>query len=465
MKMKWFVSGLVAVIISTQFFSAQLPAQVETPVEPVPYRVGQWLPSDQQTLNEWRNRLIQETSASADQASLLPVVQEFKDVIENDPELLMLFTQMFDQVPLEPPFLNDPTGNPQVRDYHHMLQLINHILTQAPEFNKTGLVGFPINAILNWPMGTPAGTCAFLNKKVNRQLKKILNQWAVFLGSPDSRYVLSDDPEKGWFGRDAREAMPTFVEDFECDPNLPYHGFASWDDFFTRRFREGRRPVAGPDDDNVIANACESAPYRIATNVQLRDQFWIKAQPYSLYHMMAGDPLVDQFKGGTVYQAFLSALSYHRWHSPVSGTIVKTRLLDGSYYAEALSEGFDPAGPNESQGYITQVASRALIFIQADNPNIGLMCVMFVGMAEVSSNEITVYQGQHVKKGDQLGMFHFGGSTHTLIFRPEVKLDFDLHGQTPGLHSDNIPVRARIATLKQRVATRTTSGPLRTPVL
>jgi phosphatidylserine decarboxylase len=118
-----------------------------------------------------------------------------------------------------------------------------------------------------------------------------------------------------------------------------------------------------------------------------------------------------------------------------------------SYYAEALSEGYDPAGPNDSQAYITEVATRALIFIEADNPDIGLMCVMFIGMAEVSSNEITVYEGQHVNKGDQLGMFHFGGSTHCLIFRPQVQLEFDMHGQKPGLESQNIPVRARIATV------------------
>ena len=205
--------------------------------------------------------------------------------------------------------------------------------------------------------------------------------------------------------------------------------------------------MASPDDDAVIANACESAPYRIKRDVQLVDRFWIKAQPYSLQHMLAMDPLAGLFAGGTVYQAFLSALSYHRWHSPVSGRIVKTRLIDGSYYAEALSEGYDPAGPNDSQGYITQVASRALIFIEADNPDIGLMAVMFVGMAEVSSTEITVFEGQHVKKGDQLGMFHFGGSTHCLIFRPGVNLQFDMHGQSPGLHSENIPLRARIATV------------------
>ena len=96
---------------------------------------------------------------------------------------------------------------------------------------------------------------------------------------------------------------------------------------------------------------------------------------------------------------------------------------------------------------IRLVAVLALVFIEADNPEIGLMALLFVGMAEVSSNDITVYEGQYVKKGDQLGMFHFGGSTHCLIFRPGVKLRFDLHGQTPGLHAGNIPVRSRIATV------------------
>lgn len=379
-----------------------------------------------------------------------PVIQEFQALIEEDPVLFMLFTQMFEQIPSTSDYQADPTGNPQVKDYKQMLHVMNDILTQAPEFNQTGLVGFPFNAILDWPMGTPAGTTVFLNEKVNQQLKKILNQWAIFLGTADSRYVLNDDPKKGWFGHDAMEAMPTFVEDFQCDPSQPYHGFDSWDDFFTREFREGRRPVSDPDDDAVICNACESAPYRIATDVQLQDQFWIKEQPYSLSHMLANDLWTPLFEGGTIYQAFLSALSYHRWHSPVSGTIVKKRLLDGSYYAQALSQGYDPAGPNRSQAYITQVASRALIFIEADNPDIGLMCILFVGMAEVSSNEITVYEGQHVNKGDPLGMFHFGGSTHVLIFRPEVRIEFDLQGQTPGLDSENIPVRSKIAVVQSQ---------------
>jgi phosphatidylserine decarboxylase len=446
MKTNWFRFSLLALVLAAPLATAKPPISAPPP-EATPAQTGAWLNADRQALEEARAGLAAQSAQPGDAAPLLPVIEELRALIEGDPELDMLFTQMFDQIPREPPYLEDPLGHPAVLDYREMLQLMNRILTQAPEFNGTGLVGFPINAILNWAMGTPAGTAAFLNDKVNAQLKKVLNQWAVFLRSPDSRAVLNDDPETGWFGRDALAAMPGFTQDFESDPDLPYHGFASWDDFFTRRLREGRRPVASPDDGRVIANACESAPYKLAKGVQLRDRFWIKDQPYSLAHMLAGDPLAAQFEGGTVYQAFLSALSYHRWHSPVSGRIVKTRLIDGSYYAATQAAGFDPASPNESQGYITHTAARALIFIEADNPEIGLMAVLFVGMAEVSSNEITVYEGQHVNKGDQLGMFHYGGSTHALIFRPQVELEFDLHGQTPGLESKNIPARARIATV------------------
>jgi phosphatidylserine decarboxylase len=418
---------------------------MESADAPVPYRVGQWLPSDHAFLARWLEAMIHKTLDEP--RPLHPVVADFRDVIESDPAIFMLFNQMFEQVPRRPPYDRDPTGKCQLRDYQHMLQLLNTLMNHAPEFDQTGLVGCPINTIFDWSMGTAAGMAAFLNERVNAELKKVLNAWGRFLGSSDSTYVLSDHPRKGWFGADARKAMPDFVREFRCDPDEPHHGFRSWDDFFTRELRAGVRPVACPDDDRVIVNACESAPYRIARQVSYRDRFWIKAQPYSIVHMLANDTLAPLFAGASVYQAYLSPLSYHRWHSPVSGTIRKAYVKDGTYFAEAASHGFDPAGPNDSQSYITEVATRALIFIEADNPDIGLMCVLAVGMAEVSSCQITVYEGQRVRKGDQIGMFHYGGSTHCLIFRPGVKLEFDHHGQKPGLHAANIPVNARIATV------------------
>jgi phosphatidylserine decarboxylase len=411
----------------------------------VPYRVGEWLSSDQAFLDQWLDGMIQRTHA--EEKALHPVIADFQALIENDPEIFMLFNQMFEQVPKKAPYNKDPTGKPQVRSYRQMLRLLNTVMTHAPEFNQSGLVGCPINTIFDWSMGTAAGMAAFLNGRVNLALKGILNAWGRFLSSSESRYVLSQDPRTGWLGEDALKAMPNFEKGFRCDSSQAHYGFKSWDDFFTREFRPGVRPVALPDDDAVIINACESAPYRIARHVKQHDRFWIKSQPYSVQHMLANDSLAPQFVGGTIYQAYLSPFSYHRWHSPVSGRVAKAYVKDGTYYSEAASEGFDPEGPNDSQSYITAVATKALIFIEADNPDIGLMCVLPVGMAEVSTCQMTVYEGQHVKKGDQLGMFHFGGSTHCLIFQPWVKLDFDHHGQTPGLHSKNIPVNSRIATV------------------
>jgi phosphatidylserine decarboxylase len=111
--------------------------------------------------------------------------------------------------------------------------------------------------------------------------------------------------------------------------------------------------------------------------------------------------------------------------------------VEGTYYAEAAAEGFDPAGPNNSQGYIAHVATRAIIFIEAEEPAIGLMSLIPIGMAEVSSCVVTVKEGQKVKKGDQIGYFQFGGSTHCLVFRPGVIADFALQALPQGENGAN----------------------------
>jgi phosphatidylserine decarboxylase len=219
-------------------------------------------------------------------------------------------------------------------------------------------------------------------------------------------------------------------------------------EFFTRTLREGARPIASPDDDSVIANACESKVYNVAHNAKLRDRFWIKGQPYSISDMLGHDQLAQQFDGATIYQAFLSALSYHRWHSPVSGTVVKKFVVDGTYFSEPLFEGegqIDARGISIAQGYLTALATRAIIFIEADNKDIGLMAFIGVGMDEVSTCDITVKEGQHIKKGDQTGMFHFGGSSHCLLFRKGVKVEgFPETGRTA-----NVPVRSQVAVVKK----------------
>ncbi|KAL7896894.1 Phophatidylserine decarboxylase domain-containing protein [Trichoderma sp. SZMC 28014] len=436
---------------------------------PSEYRVhkpGAWLPADHRVHREYLRRVTHHVDKHPNE-KLTPALQEFKELIEGNSRIYMYFIQMFEEIPNKRPYWKDPTGTKQIRDYKHMLQVLNHIVTRAPEWTdaaeSAGVVGVPFCAILDYPMGTPSGYAAFLDPDVNKALKKVLNEWGKFLETPESAEALGDH-KLGWFGETGLtdvmqvanaplKSTMKFEEMFVCEPSAKYYGYKSWDDFFTRKVQDEARPVASPDDDNVIANACESKVFNIQHNAQLRDKFFAKGQPYSVLDMLAHDPLAKQFAGATVYQAFLSALSYHRWHSPVSGTIKRAFVQDGTYFSEPLFESLadpenhgeiDTKGITVGQGYLSAMATRGIIFIEADNPAIGLMAFIAIGMDEVSSVDITVKEGQHVKKGEQTGMFHFGGSTHCLLFRKGVKLsDFPEVGR-----SENVPVRSKVAVVK-----------------
>lgn len=417
--------------------------------------LGHWLPKNRQEIAAWVAEKAEEsrnTNAVLDQS-----LQAFQQLVNGDPRLQKLANNMFTEASTHYP--RDPVGNSAIRDFEHFLYATNNVIQAGPQwYNKPqpetamGLIGFPINALLDWPMGTVSGYEFWLIPKVNIAMGRVLKTWGKFLISPASISCLNQ--QNGWLSPDAQGHLAvkandgvtnyTFSQLFACDPTAPNYGFKSWDEFFVREFRDGIRPVDAPeigpidqqfpDPTLVIVNACESAPLQVQKDVKLFDMFYLKGQPYSLINMLnMNKDMAQQFVGGTVYQAFLSAMSYHRWHAPVSGVVKGIEVVPGTYYSENWFEGLagaedpdnaDPAAPNYSQPYISAVATRGIIYIQADNPEIGLMAIVFIGMAEVSSCEFTVRVGQPIDKGQQIGMFHFGGSSHCMLFRPGVELGF-----------------------------------------
>ena len=371
------------------------------------------------------------SSSLGTEESLLPEVAALQTLIETNPILGTLFQQMFSMIPNYEPYLTDPSGAPQVSSYTELMLTLNRIIQSAPPFiappDASANIGFhpgtPIRFTLTWLMGTEAGKQAFSTPEVNTALRDILRAWSKYLESSASTSVLSDAPE-GWFGSAAMEAMPDFDETYDCDPSENAKGFTSWDKFFTRKFRPGLRPIDFADRSDIINAPCEATPFRIQTKVKQSDRFWFKEQPYSLKDMLNDDTAASTFDGGTVYQANLNAVSYHRWHSPVNGVVKSTVIVPGTYYAQCPSVGFDPTAPYASAGYVAHVATRAIIFIEADNPNIGYFAFIAIGICEMSSVEITAEIGQKVYKGDEIGMFHFGGSSYALVFRPEANVTF-----------------------------------------
>jgi len=339
-------------------------------------------------------------------------------------------------------------------------------------------------------MATRGGLAAFLNEKLNAKIGDILNEWGRYLAdeTKNSKKVIINDPKLSysWLSTPAREAMQrrdpknrTFEELYECVPDDEHLGFKSWDHFFTRTFRSGTRPVEDTSND-TITSGCESTPYAIKQKVAEIEPFWIKGRPYSLKHMLQSDKDAEKYKGGTVYQAYLSPLTYHRWHAPINGTITKLQLIPGSYFAisPASLPLTEPLVNPQTEAYLTSVATRALIHL--NNSTVGDMVMVPVGMVEVSTcafNKKITDQMVHdlendpsgktwvagstpvkVSKGDELGTFHFGGSTHCLVFGPQVHLKFWQRAIPLNTEDDHlIPLNAVIADVV-RVPTASTNG-------
>ncbi|KAJ7146271.1 phosphatidylserine decarboxylase [Mycena epipterygia] len=403
------------------------------------FRRAGWLPASDAELRNWVKQVVDEvTIGKRRSAPLLPVIQEFQTLIEENSELFMGFNQMFEQQPPSSLLTMIP-------DYQTLLKIFNKIIQEAPFY---GPIGPPMYMVLSAAMNTQGGFTTFLNNQLNAQLKRMFDVWATFLDSPASAYVLTAEPG-GWFSSPALTALTenfdglSFEQIFVSDPSAQYWGYTSWDDFFVRTFQPGIRTLQASDNPNIVNAACESQLYNISSGVQERDTFWLKGEPYSLLDMLNQDEVAPQFMGGTVFQGFLSVTGYHRWHAPVTGVVRKIVQIPGTYFCQSPATLGETDNPYlRSLAFITSLTTRMLMFIDSDNPRIGLMCFIAVGMTEVSTCEATVKEGDRVTRGDELGMFHFGGSTHVLVFRPETNLQFFDGVDNPG---DMVEVRAAIA--------------------
>ena len=64
--------------------------------------------------------------------------------------------------------------------------------------------------------------------------------------------------------------------------------------------------------------------------------------------------------------------------------------------------------------------------------------------------------GDRVEKGDQIGAFHFGGSTSCLVFQPGLYFDLDSQWNDPAKtlpkDASHVPIRAQLGTLKKKSA-------------
>jgi phosphatidylserine decarboxylase len=368
------------------------------------YRAG-YLPRDRRGVDEW-NREMREKLASGVRAPS-DAVARLGVLIETNPIIRMYVSEMINQVPDE---------HKVVHDIPELLLALEQITVTAPLYNQDPAKrnAFPMSSLFTYMMMTPAGEAVFRNDAFNQGLKGVLQQWCAYLDSPESAHVLNEGPY-GWLSTFAYQDMKLW--EFQIDRSKPHWGFTSYNDYFHREIRPSARPIAAPNDPKVIISPNDGNLVTIARDIRPQDKFWLKGEPFSLVDMLNRSEHWERFVGGYVFQSFLSGANYHRWHAPIDGTVRKAHVVDGLMFSEAESAGIDLEAGVLSEGYDATVNTRGLVFIESDLPNVGMVCVIPIGITEISSVQIRVKEGDRVRKGDELGYFSYGGSSMAIVFQ------------------------------------------------
>ena len=404
--------------------------------------VGGYLPANRDALHEWHLGV----KAAVEKSRLDPArpprngaVVALEREIADSPVLRMFVTEMLKDVPRDKRVIDDI---PELLDH------LDHITRLAPhwESNSAKRNFFPMSALFAEMMMDSAGEDVFRYPAFNNAIREILRSWCRYLDSAESRHVLNTG-EHGWLSPDAYAYNQ--LQDFVIpDPDAPYWGWPSYNAFFHREIKSSARPVAEPDDPKVIVSPNDGTLYRIAQDVGATESFWHKSEPYSLRDMLNGTRYLSRFVDGYVFQSYLSGADYHRWHSPVSGVVRDAIVVEGLMFSNLVNDITGVA----SQAYYTAVNTRGLTFVEADDPAIGIVCVMPVGITEISSITLTARAGDRVRKGDQLGYFSFGGSTVAVLFEEraisrflvEPPPDHPIAGRQPTPAPGSTPVNIQV---------------------
>ncbi|KAL4955416.1 phosphatidylserine decarboxylase-domain-containing protein [Aspergillus filifer] len=240
-----------------------------------------------------------------------------------------------------------------------------------------------------------------------------------------------------------REATPgsakrirDFISFFNIDmsqfsPSDPSE-FKTFEDFFIRHHAPGTRPIYEEDDPSSAVVVADSRVV-VYEEVAESKKIWVKGEDFSLTNLVMDKRLGPQFGDGPVASFRLSPQDYHRYHSPVSGRIKVYRSMPGDYYE------VDPLALRSGVDILTR---NARDYVVIETEEFGEVLFVAIGASQVGTVEIHEkwqVPGAEIKKGDELGLFQFGGSSIIVAFQ-KGRIEFDEDLLKPSKHAVAVDV-------------------------
>ena len=199
------------------------------------------------------------------------------------------------------------------------------------------------------------------------------------------------------------------IDDYIVGPS----GWLTFNQFFAREIRPGKRPIAAPHDDRVIVSPAD-AVFMGKWPIDANSNITVKGVTWAIAELLDGSPYKDAFRDGMYMHSFLNVHDYHRYHVPVGGTVKEVRNIHGKVYMGVFRK------PNGTLDFVdgdTYQFNQERGLVVIDSPKVGLVAILPIGMGQVSSVTLTPEPGVKLQKGEQFGFFLFGGSDIVLLFQ------------------------------------------------
>jgi phosphatidylserine decarboxylase len=248
---------------------------------------------------------------------------------------------------------------------------------------------------------------------------EIFRQWLVAFAKDHGSFLDSTESANG---------LETFIRnpdyqmgDYDPGPS----GWLTFNQFFARQVKPGKRPVADICNEDVITSPVD-AVYLGCWDIDEQASVTAKGMKYPIAELLAGSAYREAFRGGVFTHSYLDTNDYHRYHVPLGGIVKEIRTMPGDVIVEMEKKEDGSLAAKDEVGFQWK-QTRGMVIIES---TAGLVALLPVGVGHVSSVNFTVDPGTRLVKGEEFGYFCYGGSDMILLFQAgKVALTF-----TPGKH-------------------------------
>lgn len=203
----------------------------------------------------------------------------------------------------------------------------------------------------------------------------------------------------------SRRIVPSFVKKNHIDLGIyERQEFDSYNAFFTRKIKAEQRPIN--DQKNVLISPSDGKV--TAYPITQKGRFWIKHTQYTAAQLLKDERLAERYMGGWIYVIRLTVDDYHRYCYVADGRKSRQRKIRGVLHTvNPVANDYYP---------IYKMNSREYCLLKTKE--LGTILLMEVGALMVGKISNHEEDSAQVKRGDEKGMFEFGGSTIVVMTEP-----------------------------------------------